>query len=76
MVKGFAMADRRLKEGRNFGADYFDELLERIRDIEASEKRFYQKIRDIYALSIDYDPNRKGIGIEDAFGFGESGSMK
>jgi hypothetical protein len=56
LVKGFAMDDRRLKEMHNFGADYFDELLERIRDIRASEKRFYQKIRDIYALSIDYDP--------------------
>jgi hypothetical protein len=49
--------DERLKEGRNIGADYFDELLERIRDIRASEKRFYQKIRDIYALAIDYDPH-------------------
>ncbi len=56
LVKGFTMDDERLKEGRNIGADYFDELLERIRDIRASEKRFYQKIRDIYKLSIDYDP--------------------
>ncbi|MFB3884339.1 MAG: virulence RhuM family protein [Thermodesulfobacteriota bacterium] len=56
LVKGFAMDDERLKEGRNIGADYFDELLERIRDIRASEKRFYQKIRDIYKLAIDYDP--------------------
>jgi hypothetical protein len=56
LVKGFAMDDERLKEGRNIGADYFDELLERIRDIRASEKRFYQKIRDIYALAVDYDP--------------------
>ena len=56
LVKGFALDDERLKEGRNLGADYFDELLERIRDIRASEKRFYQKIRDIYKLSIDYDP--------------------
>ncbi len=56
LVKGFAMDDRRLKEMRNFGADYFDDLLERIRDIRASEKRFYQKIRDIYSLSIGYDP--------------------
>lgn len=55
LVKGFTMDDERLKEGRNIGADYFDELLERIRDIRASEKRFYQKIRDIYKLSIDYD---------------------
>ena len=55
LVKGFTLDDARLKEGRNLGADYFDELLERIRDIRASEKRFYQKVRDIYALSIDYD---------------------
>jgi hypothetical protein len=56
LIKGFALDDERLKENRNIGADYFDELLERIRDIRASEKRFYQKIRDIYALAIDYDP--------------------
>lgn len=56
LVKGFTMDDERLKEGRTLGADYFDELLERIRDIRASEKRFYQKLRDLYALSIDYDP--------------------
>ena len=57
MVKGFTMDDERLKEMRNIGADYFDELLERIRDIRASERRFYHKITDIYATSIDYDPN-------------------
>jgi len=56
LVKGFTMDDERLKEVRNLGADYFDELLERIRDIRASEKRFYRKVQDIYALSIDYDP--------------------
>jgi len=55
LVKGFTMDDERLKEGRILGTDYFDELLERIRDIRVSEKRFYQKIRDLYALSIDYD---------------------
>ncbi|OGP93590.1 MAG: hydroxyacid dehydrogenase [Deltaproteobacteria bacterium RBG_16_48_10] len=55
LVKGFTMDDERLKEGRAMGADYFGELLERIRDIRASEKRFYQKIRDIYKLAIDYD---------------------
>jgi len=49
------MDDERLKEGRSLGTDYFDELLERIREIRASEKRFYQKIRDLYALAIDYD---------------------
>lgn len=59
MVKGFTMDDDRLKEMRNIGADYFDELLERIRDIRASEKRFYQKVNDIYATSIDYDSNSK-----------------
>jgi hypothetical protein len=53
LVKGFVMDDERLKEPG--GWDYFDELLERIRDIRASEKRFYQKIRDIYATAVDYD---------------------
>lgn len=55
LVKGFVLDDERLKEGRTLGLDYFDELLERIRDIRASEKRFYQKIRDIYKLAVDYD---------------------
>lgn len=59
LVKGFTMDDDRLKEMRNFGQDYFDELLERIRDIRASEKRFYLKITDIYATSVDYDANAK-----------------
>lgn len=57
LVKGFTMDDDRLKDMRNLGDDYFEELLERIRDIRASEKRFYKKITDIYATSIDYDPN-------------------
>jgi hypothetical protein len=57
LVKGFTMDDERLKAVRNIGSDYFDELLERIRDIRSSEKRFYQKIRDIYKLAVDYDPN-------------------
>ena len=58
IIKGFAMDDQRLKQGSAlFGKDYFDELLERIREIRASERRFYQKITDIYAqCSIDYDP--------------------
>jgi hypothetical protein len=56
LVKGFTMDDERLKTVRNIGSDYFDELLERIRDIRSSEKRFYQKIRDIYKLAVDYDP--------------------
>ncbi|WP_273753214.1 virulence RhuM family protein [Alkalicoccobacillus gibsonii] len=55
LVKGFTMNDDRLKEMRNFGKDYFDELFERIRDIRSSEKRFYQKITDIYATAVDYD---------------------
>ena len=49
------MDDDRLKEGKSIGQDYFDELLLRIRDIRTSERRFYQKITDIYATSIDYD---------------------
>jgi hypothetical protein len=53
IVKGFAMDDERLKNADHW--DYFDEWLARIRDIRASEKRFYQKIRDIYATAIDYD---------------------
>src|SRR5690625_211863 len=57
LVKGFTMDDDRLKEIRNLGNDYFDELLKRIRDIRASEKRFYKQITDIYATSIDYDPS-------------------
>jgi hypothetical protein len=56
IVKGFIMDDERLKQVKNIGSDYFDELLARIRDIRASEKRFYQKIRDIYTLAVDYDP--------------------
>ncbi len=58
IVKGFVLDDERLKQGgQTFGKDYFDELLERIREIRASERRFYQKITDIYAqCSIDYNP--------------------
>ena len=54
IVKGFAMDDQRLKQIKHFGKDYFDEMLERIREIRISERRFYQKITDIYALSADY----------------------
>ena len=53
IIKGFTMDDERLKQSERW--DYFDEWLERIRDIRASEKRFYQKIRDIYTTAIDYD---------------------
>jgi len=59
IIKGFAMDDERLKKMKHFGKDYFDELLERIREIRISERRFYQKITDIYALSADYDSNDK-----------------
>lgn len=58
VVKGFVLDDERLKLNKRFGKDYFDELLERIREIRASERRFYLKITDIYEqASIDYDPN-------------------
>ena len=57
IIKGFAMDDERLKNGRYFGKDYFRELLERVRSIRASERRIYQQITDIFAeCSIDYDP--------------------
>lgn len=56
IVKGFVLDDERLKNGTHFGKDYFDELLEKIREIRASERRFYQKITDIYKeCSADYD---------------------
>lgn len=54
IIKGFVLDDERLKQGKRFGKDYFDELLERIREIRASERRFYQKITDLYALCADY----------------------
>ena len=53
--KGFVLNDDLMKNGRPFGKDYFDELLERIREIRASERKFYQKITDLYATAIDYD---------------------
>lgn len=57
IMKGFVLNDEMLKNGKPFGKDYFDELLERIKEIRASERRFYQKITDIYAqCSYDYDP--------------------
>jgi hypothetical protein len=56
IVKGFVLDDERLKQGKRFGKDYFEELLERIREIRASERRFYLKIADIYEqCSIDYN---------------------
>ena len=58
LLKGFVLDDERLKQGKRFGKDYFDELLERIRSIRASERRFYLKITDIYEqCSIDYNQN-------------------
>ncbi|KFI95253.1 virulence RhuM family protein [Bifidobacterium stellenboschense] len=57
IIKGFVLNDDMLKNGRPFGEDYFDELLRRIRDIRASERRFYQKITDLFQdISVDYDP--------------------
>ncbi|MBR9920609.1 MAG: virulence RhuM family protein [Bacteroidetes bacterium] len=57
LTKGFVLDDERLKQGTTlFGKDYFSELLERIREIRASERRFYQKVTDLYATAIDYDP--------------------
>ena len=65
IIKGFVLDDERLKQGKPFGKDYFDELLERIREIRASERRFYLKITDIYEqCSIDY---RKDAEITQAF---------
>lgn len=55
MIKGYVIDDERLKNSSHFGKDYFDELLEKIREIRASERRFYQKITDIYATAVDYD---------------------
>jgi len=58
LIKGFAMDDERLKNpDKDISSDYFDELIERIRDIRASERRFYQKITDIYATASDYNKN-------------------
>ena len=64
ITKGFVLDDERLKQGKIFGKDYFDELLERIREIRASERRFYQKITDLYALCVDYN---KDSGITQDF---------
>lgn len=56
-IKGFVLDDKRLKNGDYFGKNYFEELIERIRDIRTSERNFYQKITDIYSTSVDYDVN-------------------
>jgi len=59
IIKGFTMDDERLKQVHHFGIDYFDEQLDRIREIRISERRFYQKITDIYATSLDYNKDDK-----------------
>ena len=61
LVKGFVLDDERMKDPQ--GWDYFDELLQRIRDIRASEKRFYQKVRDLFALSTDYKDDADAAGL-------------
>lgn len=79
IIKGFAMDDERLKNGRFFGKDYFRELLERVRSIRASERRIYQQITDIFAeCSIDYDPKSKTTRnfyahVQDKFHFAITG---
>ena len=79
IIKGFALDDARLKNGRYFGKDYFRDLLERVRSIRASERRMYQQITDIFAeCSIDYDPKSRTTQlffahVQDAFHFGISG---
>ncbi len=67
IIKGFVLDDERLKQGKTFGKDYFDELLHRIREIRASEKRFYQKIKDLFALSNDYQTTIKETNTFFAF---------
>ena len=59
IIKGFVLDDKRLKQGRDLDKNYFDELIERIRDIRTSERNFYQKITDIYSTSIDYEKNSR-----------------
>ena len=61
LIKGFAMNDALLKNAG--GGNYFDELLSRIRDIRSSEKVFYRKVLEIYALSIDYDPRAEATNM-------------
>ncbi|MDZ7922594.1 MAG: virulence RhuM family protein [Marinagarivorans sp.] len=79
IIKGFAMDDERLKNGRYFGKDYFKELLERVRSIRASERRIYQQITDIFAeCSMDYDPKSETTrlfyaNVQDKFHFAITG---
>jgi len=67
IIKGFVLDDERLKQGKTFGKDYFDELLQRIREIRASEKRFYQKIKYLFALSNVYQKTLKETNTFFAF---------
>lgn len=79
LIKGFAMDDERLKNGRFFGKDYFKELLERVRSIRSSERRIYQQITDIFAeCSIDYNPRSETTRlfyahVQDKFHFAITG---
>ncbi len=79
IIKGFAMDDERLKNGRYFGKDYFRELLERVRSIRASERRIYQQITDVFAeCSIDYNPKSETTRlfythVQDSFHFAITG---
>ena len=63
MIKGFVLDDELLKNGSRFGKDYFHDLLERIREIRVSERRFYEKLTDLYATSHDYNKNAEPLGI-------------
>ncbi|MDL2247080.1 virulence RhuM family protein [Methanobrevibacter sp. OttesenSCG-928-K11] len=63
LIKGFVLDDELLKKGRKFGKDYFDELIERVREIRISNRRAYQKIADLYELSYDYNDDPKITGI-------------
>lgn len=63
MIKGFVLDDELLKNGSRFGKDYFQDLLERIREIRVSERRFYEKLTDVYATSHDYNKNAEPLGI-------------
>ena len=64
IIKGYVLDDERLKQGKHFGKDYFDDLLERIREIRTSERRYYQKITDIYAeCSADYDAKSESTNL-------------
>lgn len=79
IIKGFAMDDERLKNGRYFGKDYFRDLLERVRSIRSSERRIYQQITDVFAeCSIDYDPKSEATRlfyahVQDKFHFAITG---